>query len=276
MMELDDMDALAAEYVLGTLDRDERMGVAARREREPALAKAIADWERRLGPMVEVVAPVSPPPHLYSKIRAQIGLSAHVVSLRARETELTRKAKRWRRATIGISALAASLLGVIGWRELDHRDEAARQFAALEAVRAEQRQMLAEHKSAIEKVKADAARSVMPTQYIAVLQSHKDKPAFLMTLDAKSNMCVISAIAAPKQKDKSYEVWLVHDKLPKPKSLGIYQEGDMRPMPMLDDPQEPMLMNATFAVSLEPEGGSPTGGPTGPVLYTGKLVQATP
>jgi anti-sigma-K factor RskA len=29
-------------------------------------------------------------------------------------------------------------------------------------------------------------------------------------------------------------------------------------------------------VSLEPEGGSPTGLPTGPVLFTGKLVQATP
>ena len=35
-------------------------------------------------------------------------------------------------------------------------------------------------------------------------------------------------------------------------------------------------MNATYAVSLEPEGGSPTGLPTGPVLFTGKLIQATP
>jgi len=29
---------------------------------------------------------------------------------------------------------------------------------------------------------------------------------------------------------------------------------------------------AAFAVSLEPAGGSPTGAPTGPVLYVGKLV----
>jgi anti-sigma-K factor RskA len=29
-------------------------------------------------------------------------------------------------------------------------------------------------------------------------------------------------------------------------------------------------------VSVEPTGGSPTGAPTGPVVFTGKLVQTTP
>jgi anti-sigma-K factor RskA len=33
---------------------------------------------------------------------------------------------------------------------------------------------------------------------------------------------------------------------------------------------------ATFAVSLEPENGSPTGAPTGPVLWLGKLVESVP
>ena len=36
------------------------------------------------------------------------------------------------------------------------------------------------------------------------------------------------------------------------------------------------INRATYAVSLEPEGGSPTGAPTGPVLFTGKLLQVTP
>jgi anti-sigma-K factor RskA len=34
----------------------------------------------------------------------------------------------------------------------------------------------------------------------------------------------------------------------------------------------PALANATLAVSLEPAGGSPTGLPTGPVLYSGRVV----
>ena len=36
---------------------------------------------------------------------------------------------------------------------------------------------------------------------------------------------------------------------------------------------DPAIMSDTlFAVSLEPEGGSPTNQPTGPVMFTGKLV----
>ena len=36
------------------------------------------------------------------------------------------------------------------------------------------------------------------------------------------------------------------------------------------------LRAASYAVSLEPAGGSPSGVPTGPVLFTGKLVDALP
>lgn len=274
MIELDDIDGLAAEYVLGTLERDERIAVAARREKEPALDKAIRAWERRLGVLTEVVPPVAPPPGLYSKIRAQIGLSSHVVSLKAREQELVRRATRWRRATAGITALAACLAGVIGWREIEHRTAMGQQVAALEQVKAEQQRILTAHAAEIQTIKDE--QSQLATKYVAVLNSSKDMPAFLMTVDTRTNMCVISAIAAPEQKGKSYEVWMLHEKMPKPKSLGIYAAGDMKPMPMDPSSDDGMFMNATYAVSLEPEGGSPTGGPTGPVLFSGKLVQATP
>ena len=43
-------DFLAAEFALGTLDPGERAALAARRQREPELDAAIADWERRLAP----------------------------------------------------------------------------------------------------------------------------------------------------------------------------------------------------------------------------------
>ena len=33
-----------------------------------------------------------------------------------------------------------------------------------------------------------------------------------------------------------------------------------------------LALAAAFAVSVEPAGGSPTGAPTGPVLYVGKLA----
>lgn len=238
MNELTEIDALAGEYVLGTLDAAERRSVSERREREPELEAAIRAWEERLAPLADTVPGLSPPANLYNKIRARVGLSQHVVSLRARENELTRRARRWRAAAVGMTALAASLAGVIGWREVSF--------------------------------------NAMPTQYVAVLQPGPERPGFLLTVDTKTHNCVISAISAPKQPEKSYEIWMVHESLPKPKSLGVMAEGDMNVMPMDDGPATDLFMNATFAVSLEPEGGSPTGEPTGPVLYSAKLFKATP
>jgi anti-sigma-K factor RskA len=238
MTELDDIDGLAAEYVLGTLSLEERRALSERRACDAALDRAIAAWERRLGPMIETVKPVAPSPNLYSKIRAQIGLAQHVVSLKAREQTLARRANRWRNAFIGASALAACAVGILGYREVNYRQEA--------------------------------------TQYVAVLQSENKLPAFLMTIDTRTHNCVITAVNAPRQFDRIYQVWMLHEKMPKPKSLGMMNEGEMNVMPMAPGPETDMLMNASFAVSLEPMGGSPTGAPTGPVLFTGKLVQATP
>ena len=61
MNELDDIDALAAEYVLGTLSRAERSKADALRARDAAFAAAVLAWERRLGPLADVVTPIEPP-----------------------------------------------------------------------------------------------------------------------------------------------------------------------------------------------------------------------
>ncbi len=45
---------------------------------------------------------------------------------------------------------------------------------------------------------------------------------------------------------------------------------------MLSDYDADLVNKATYAVSLEPEGGSPSGAPTGPVVYTGKLIETVP
>lgn len=239
MTELDDIEGLAAEYVLGSLSADERRRVSDERETNAALDRAIAAWEKRLGPFIEEVRPIAPPPALYQKIRAQIGLSQHVISLKARERTLERRANLWRNAFIGVNAVAAALVGVLGYREFQ--------------------------------------REQMPaTQYVAVLSSAKDMPPILMTVDTKTHNCIITAVGAQRLPDKVYEVWMVHDALDRPKSIGTVNEGEMSVMPMSPGPDTDLLMNASFAVSLEPEGGSPTGSPTGPVMYTGRLVQATP
>jgi anti-sigma-K factor RskA len=37
-----------------------------------------------------------------------------------------------------------------------------------------------------------------------------------------------------------------------------------------------IVNEATYAVTIEPEGGSPTGVATGPIVFTGKLIEAVP
>jgi anti-sigma-K factor RskA len=238
MTELDDIDALAAEYVLGTLSHDERVGASTRIENDPAFRRAVAAWERRLGALAEVVVPVQAPPGLYNKIRAQIGLASNVVSLKAREQSIVRRVNRWRAATGAMTALAASLAGVVVWQDYDRRQ--------------------------------------MPTQYVAVLQATEALPAFLLTADTKTNMFVVSAMQKPQEPEKSYELWLVHNDMPQPKSLGVFDDSEMDVRPMSGGKMHDMMMDGTYAVSVEPKGGSPTGAPTGPVVFSGKLFKATP
>lgn len=234
MTELDDIDALAAEYVLGTLTHTERSEAEARRVGDAAFNAAVLAWERRLAPLAEVVVPVQAPAGLYNKVRAQIGLASNVVSLKAREQAMARRANRWRAAT----AVAACLAGVVGWQEYE--------------------------------------RQQMPTQYVAVLQADQTLPAFLLTVDTQTNMFVISAMQKPAEPEKSYQLWLVHNDMPQPKSLGVFDDSQMDVRPMGEGKMHDMMMDGTYAVSVEPKGGSPTGEPTGPVVFSGKLVKATP
>ena len=52
--ELDDIEALAAEYVLGSLDPTERERAERLMARDPAFARLVEDWTKRLTPIAEV------------------------------------------------------------------------------------------------------------------------------------------------------------------------------------------------------------------------------
>ena len=60
----------------------------------------------------------------------------------------------------------------------------------------------------------------------------------------------------------------------KPRSLGVFDATGRSAHSVAPALQKMMAEGMTFAVSLEPKGGSPTGAPTGPVVATGKLIRA--
>src|SRR5271170_2690896 len=70
----DDRDALAAEYVLGTLSADEREQAEALLSIDPGFAEIVRQWERRLGELNVMVEAVEPPSEIWEQIRAAIGI----------------------------------------------------------------------------------------------------------------------------------------------------------------------------------------------------------
>lgn len=71
LIDADDTDALAAEYVLGTLDPEERMA-AKRLLDDSAFATKVKVWERRLGELHLMVEPVEPDPAIWQRIKAKL------------------------------------------------------------------------------------------------------------------------------------------------------------------------------------------------------------
>ena len=235
MSDFDDTDALAGEYVLGTLDASERASVAARRQREPALDEAIAAWEARLAPLMDEIAPVAPPDHILDSIMGRLDgvTGSNEIAV------LRRRLRTWRIAAAGASAIAAGLVLFV------------------------------------------ATRALVPTRsgenFVAVLQHDAASPAFIVSVDVAARSLTIRPVAATPQTDRSYELWLVNARLHVPRSLGVVQNAAFTvASSRLNDLPRNIVRDSTFAVTLEPLGGSPSGLPTGPILYSGTLVQATP
>jgi anti-sigma-K factor RskA len=114
MTEEENIDGLAAEFVLGSLDGAERAEVEARRALEGSLKAAIEAWERRLAPLLEAAPEVAPPPDLFDRILVRIAdeparRTAPVVALR-------RPSQRRIRLVVSAGALAACLaLAIAAW-----------------------------------------------------------------------------------------------------------------------------------------------------------------
>ena len=114
MTEEEDIDGLAAEYVLGSLEAGERAGVGARQTRDAELAAAIEAWERRLAPLLEVAPEVAPPPDLFDRILVRI--AEEPVRGAAPVLALRRPSQRRMRLVVSAGALAACLaLAIAAW-----------------------------------------------------------------------------------------------------------------------------------------------------------------
>ncbi len=92
--------------------------------------------------------------------------------------------------------------------------------------------------------------------------------SFVASISADGRAMVTKPLSTVSlQADRALELWAVPAQ-GAPRSLGVISEKSATVVKrgrVLDN-------TAALAVTLEPPGGSPTGAPTGPILYLGKLV----
>jgi anti-sigma-K factor RskA len=348
----DAQDALAAEYVLGTLSADEREHAEALLTLDPGFAASVRMWERRLGELNVMVEAVEPPPELWDKIKAELGavetsseapqaapvpasaeppvetppetpaaespplimadepgtdsiaippppvgelpeavsdsIAASLakslaepaeerterltappvippeveskfepkVERSANVVQLARGVSRWRRMTLVMGAIAALLALYIGLA----------QFAPGLVPLGPRTQMVAQAPGPAQ----------LGARLVAVLQQEPTAPAFLLTVDPQSRTLVVRRVSATPEAGRSYELWLISSQFPAPKSLGVVGNDEFTQRQIPGNFDVATLRAASYAVSLEPTGGSPSGVPTGPVLFTGKIVESVP
>ena len=235
MTDFSDDEATAAEYVLGTLDAGERMAAETRRARDPAFEGLVSQWEARLAPLAEAVPSLAPPPELFARLVDRLPAAAGPEEFANDNILIMRRQIRvWRGVAAVASALAAVLaLWIVG-----------RDFAPTHA----------------------------PEQtYVAVLQHGADQPSFVVSLDLANRRMAVMPLATSAPPGKSYELWMIGGDQAKPRSMGLV-DAQAPLHPHLPDVDKAVLSNATYAVTVEPQGGSPTGQPTSAPLFVGKLI----
>lgn len=245
-------EQLAASYALGTL----RGGARRRfetlaRDNAPLRASALI-WQARLSSVAELQPEAAPSPAVWKRIENLIHADKEARAMKAARVAPTPVRQGWWaslglwRGTTAAGAFATVLAVVVG---LNMKDQLGGEVRTLTA-------------------KLAAAPDV---QYVAVLADDKASASMLVTFDTKNNRLMLKRVGDfQEQPGKSLELWALPPGAA-PKSLGLMGAGQIA---RLSAATQDVRGVPTLAVTLEPAGGAPAGGgPTGPILFKGSLIE---
>ena len=280
----EDHIALAAEYALGTLDADERAQAETMMSVDKDFAAMVEAWSTKLGVLNQMVGSVEPSAEVWDKIKVAAGLSGAQMPLvlpeappppppiepAAVETApapepgnvvaFPAPVRRWRNIATAMTAIAAALIAIVV-------TQVVRPDLLPDSIRPTPRTQV---------VQIPTPPAPAPAQYVAVLQKDGGSPAFILTVDGATRNFTVRKVDAAAEQGKSYELWVISDRLGAPRSLGVIGEGDFTERPALAAYDPNIVRNATYAVTVEPSGGSPTGKPTSAPVFAGKLIETVP
>jgi anti-sigma-K factor RskA len=226
-------DALAAQYVTGTLRGRARHRFEALLGAHAALRAAVRRWQDRLMPLTAVLAPQTPPLRVWQGVERTLWpqLAAAV------PPPWWQRLAFWRAASgaVSVAALALAVLLMVP--------------------------------------------AVQAPPIVVVLQGTGDpaQPAgasFVASFSADGRALVTRPLTpVALQSDRVLELWAVPPQ-GAPRSLGLISTNGVTVIARDRLPQHVLesANTSALAVSVEPPGGSPTGAPTGPVVFAGKLT----
>jgi anti-sigma-K factor RskA len=111
-----------------------------------------------------------------------------------------------------------------------------------------------------------------PPDFIAVLTDANARPTVLVTATGAGEVRIEALGGTRVANDRSLELWLLPGGERPPVSLGLVPLERSLTVSLPENLRPAWTEGVALAVSLEPAGGSPTGQPTGPVLYQGRLL----
>lgn len=240
----DELNALAGEYVLGTLSATERQELAQRMQKDYALRSAVAQWQDRLQPLTQVPPAMPPSAYLWTRIERSLNQQTSAAPAPATRSGATHPTDAdttgwwnrlglWRGLTATGFAMAAVLAAVL--------------------------------------VTLVGAPTPSP-QYMVVLVAPKDKSAgWVVQASNHQEIQLIPLGNTPVPANRALQFWTKADGWSGPVSLGLVQPGKPVQIPLSQLP--PLQPNQLFELTLEPPAGSPTGKPTGPIQFIGRAVK---
>jgi anti-sigma-K factor RskA len=228
-------DALAAQYVAGTLRGPARRRFEALLPAHPALQRAVRNWQDRLMPLTGVLPPVAPPPQVWQRIESQLWPTAA-----AAQPQAANAAPWWQRLGFWRAISGTALAAVVGLAVLVATPQPTPAPVVV----------------VLQGTGADAA---VGGTIVASL-SGDGKALTTRTLTPVS-----------LSTDRVLELWSVPPE-GKPQSLGLISANGATVLARGKLPATVLKGGtAALAVSVEPPGGSTTGVPTGPVVFAGKM-----
>jgi len=230
---------LAAEYVMGLLDAEARADAERRIASDADFARLVETWRARFSQLDDTAEEVTPAGDLWQRIESSLSKEAPVpqapaVGLIGR---FWRSLAALRIATLG-GAVTAILLAVVAVMALQH----AQQVAARKPI------------------------------YVAILIDDATRQAGAVVnafADGRVEMIPLVDMNVPD--GRALQVWTLWNREIGPRSVGLLSRAKATQLDLEKLPGT--TADQLFEITLEPAGGSPTGRPTGPILYKGTTAR---